>query len=329
MTSAVPLLRVTIVIVSWNTRNLLAACLGGLADTIDRGFAEVIVVDNASTDGSVEMCRNRFPRVTVIRNELNVGFGAANNIGVAAGAAPLCLLLNSDTVVPPGAIEGMVELMETQPALGVLGCRLLNVDGTVQRSWLWFPFLAGLVSHESMLARLSPRLPQLFLEPPERRSAGECDWVYGAAMLVRREAFDAVGGFDLRLWMYGEEMELCYRIKAAGWTVGYDPTHAITHLGEGSWGKDALTPMCLRYQGLLWFYQHHRPWPQAHLAAAMISAGLALRGAGWFGCAALRPRGSAERAAGIAKARLHLAVLRRLCSRARRALVGHLPRSMP
>ena len=306
---------VSVVVVNWNTVELLSACLASVRASVRSDQFEIIVVDNGSSDGSAEWCARAYPEVQIIGNTRNVGFGVANNQGIAASRAELCLLLNSDAVVRPDAILRMVETMSQRPSMGVLGCRLLNADGTRQRSWMWFPSVARLVCQEAMLTGLLPAPSGMFVEPPERRSVGMCDWVYAAAVVVRKVALDQVGGFDSRMWMYGEEMELCYRLRLHGWEVGFDPRPCVTHLGEGSWGGDGVTPLYLRYRGLFFFYRLHRHRVVGVVARIVVGIGLVLRVVAWsVSAGAGIGRGSVRRSR-WRRARLYAVVLWRLATR--------------
>ena len=299
----------TIIIVNWNTRKLLADCLSSLfAHTTTRNF-DVIVVDNASIDGSANMCALSFPQVRVLQNSRNVGFGRANNLGVSASSAPLCWLLNSDTVVRPGCIDAICDAIAADESVAIVGCRLLNRDGTIQFSCMRFPSLALLALQESMLYRLLPSRYRLFIEPPLLHARTSCDWVYGAAMLVRKEAFERVGGFDPRIWMYGEEMDLCSRLRQAGWGIMFEPAAAVVHYGEGSWRGDAARPILLRQRGLLHFYRQHYSTLTVALAWMIVVFGNVLRSAGWIMWTMLHLFHRQGRSAGWRRASIHLSVL--------------------
>lgn len=296
----------SIIIVNWNTRELLRQCLQSVRDAAGRLSLETVVVDNGSSDGSPAMCRESFPEVRLIENDRNLGFGSANNIGVAASGSDLLLLLNSDTVVLPDALEVMVRRMRENPALGVLGCRLLNADRSHQASCMRFPAIRLLAIQELMLYRLSRRLPRMFLEPPTACALTRCDWVYGAAMLVRREAFVEAGGFDPAIWMYAEEMDLCYRIRAGRWEIAFEPGAQVIHFGEGSWKSNDYSPSYLKMVGLLHFYRKHYSRRTCLVARVLVTAGAALRLLGWSGWTLLHAARSEKRRFGLCQARSHL-----------------------
>lgn len=221
------------IIVSWNVRDLLRACLrsvygaGGLAN----GRFEVIVVDNASQDGSVAMLEREFPQVLVVANRENVGFAAAHNQVLPSCRGGILLLLNPDTLVLPGALGILVQRLRQIPEAGIVGCRLLNGDGTLQR-WTGgaFPTVWGVARHYLFLGRLLPfcyHTPPLYLERDLPQET-EVDWVTGAALVIWR---DLVGKqvFNADYFMYGEDMELCRRVKLGGKRVFYSPSASIIH----------------------------------------------------------------------------------------------------
>jgi len=233
----------SVVIVNWNVRDLLRRCLESVLVHGDPGTdhtspgAEVIVVDNASTDGSVEMIRTEFPQVTLITNTANLGFAGGNNQGIAAAQGRYVLLLNADTEVLGDALSVLVQYMDAHSEVGLVGPQLLYPDRRVQSSRRRFPTLATLFLESTWLESLAP--PSLLshyyvLDQPDTALL-DVDWVVGAAMLVRREAIQQVGGLDESFFMYSEELDWCRRIKAAGWRVVYQPTaQIIHHVGKSS-----------------------------------------------------------------------------------------------
>ncbi len=223
----------SIIVVNWKVREFLRECLRSVFD--NTGLAhdqyEVVVVDNASDDGSTEMVRQVFPGVKLIENQVNVGFGAANNQAMAHCSGEWILLLNPDTLVRPGAIDRMLKLIQSAPRVAVVGCRLENADGTLQR-WTGgaFPNYRNLLSHYFFVDRILPaawRSAPLYLDRDARQNI-QVDWVSGACMLLRRSM---VGEqlFSPQFFMYGEDMELCYRMRVAGHDVVYTPEASIVH----------------------------------------------------------------------------------------------------
>ena len=235
---------ITVVIVSWNTRQALERCLASLQQAARQGSLEIIVVDNGSTDGSQAMVAERFPSVRLIQNRDNLGYGKAVNIGVKAGTGRHTLILNSDCELASGALAGMAGQLDRDPAVGGLFCRLLNPDGSLQPSvheqfpspWGMLGDLFGWSSLRHAVYR-RPRLHRWLLRGTLRAHEEERDveWGGGACLLMRRSAFDAVGGFDERFFMYYEDLDLCHRLRDAGHRLRYVPTAtAVHHWGEST-----------------------------------------------------------------------------------------------
>jgi N-acetylglucosaminyl-diphospho-decaprenol L-rhamnosyltransferase len=224
----------SIIIVNWNTRDLLADCLDSIAQTTDDFNVEVIVVDNASSDGSPTMLRQQFPQVHLIENRENVGFARANNQAIEQCRGRYALLLNSDALLSADAAQTMLDLAEARPQAGIVGAQLLNLNGSFQAShtpfpnpWQEFLILSGV--GRMLYGRWYPSRG-----PEENRGPQSVDYVEGACMLVRRGAFEDVGGLDEGYFMYAEEVDLCYAMRAKGWQVWYQPAAKVIHLGSGS-----------------------------------------------------------------------------------------------
>ncbi len=244
-------IRVDIVIVSFNTARLLADCLCSIPRGAEGLDYQIIVVDNASTDGTAEMLAREFPGVRLIQNSSNRGFGAANNQGIHASSGRYVVLLNGDTLVPPGALARLVDFMEARPRVGASGPRLARPDGRAQ------PFAFGGDPTPSYLfargwARL---LRRRSLHDWETRQAQPVDWVSGACLIARSEALEQIGGFDERYFMYFEDNDLCLRLRRAGWQVWYDPDVTITHLGGASVKGVSVTRWY--HASLRYFYGKH------------------------------------------------------------------------
>jgi len=227
---------ISIIIVNWNTRDLLADCLDSIASSGIAGDLniETIIVDNMSTDGSQAMVRQRFPHVRLIANAENVGFARANNQGITVSNGHYALLLNSDALATPGSLQALIRLAETKPRAGVVGAQLLNPDGSFQASHTPFPNLWQEFLILSGLGRVLHGRWYPSRGPEEDRGPQIVDYVEGACMLVRREAFENVGGLDEGYFMYAEEVDWCYTMRAKGWQVWYQPAAKVIHLGGGS-----------------------------------------------------------------------------------------------
>jgi N-acetylglucosaminyl-diphospho-decaprenol L-rhamnosyltransferase len=210
----------SVIIVSWNVRDLLQRALNSVyASWDDRSELEVIVVDNASHDDSVAMLRTTFPDVHIIANAENRGFTGGNNQGLAAATGEFLLLLNPDTEIVADALPRMVDYIRAHPDVGMVGPQLLNPDGSVQSSRRHFPTLPVLFLESTWLEKLIPRklLRHYYAQEQPDDAIQDVDWITGAAMLTRREAFAQVGGMDEGFFMYSEELDWCRRIRGAGW----------------------------------------------------------------------------------------------------------------
>ncbi|MDQ3849492.1 MAG: glycosyltransferase family 2 protein [Actinomycetota bacterium] len=230
-------LALAVAVVSFDTRDVLHRCLDSV---VAARPAETIVVDNGSRDGSAELVRTRFPSVRLIVNETNRGYGFAANQAVAASSLSAVLLLNSDTILRPDALPALGSYLARHPRAAVAGPRLANADGSLQRSTYPFPSVADTVLGESGLHLLMRRLPwvrERFWRTWSHDAARPVPWVLGAALAIRRDAFQALGGFDEQFFMYGEELDLCRRLRAAGLEVHFAPVTTVTHLGGASTGQ--------------------------------------------------------------------------------------------
>lgn len=227
----------SVVIVSYNTREVLRKCLLKLQESIGRRAVEVIVVDNASRDGSADMVEKCFPAYRLVRSAVNLGFAAANNVGFGLTRGRYLILLNPDALLQPIALEHALGHMDKKPEVGLAGGLLINGQGISQPSARCFPSLLNEFLVISGLAtrmpnsRLFGRFDRTWADPSQ---AAEVDWVPGAFSIIRRETLEEVGQFDERFFLYYEEVDLCRRIKAAGWKVWYWPDIVVPHLGGES-----------------------------------------------------------------------------------------------
>lgn len=260
-------MRLSIIIVNWNTREDLQRCLRSLPAALGDLAHEVFVVDNASCDGSPEMVERDFPRVILIRNPENTGFAHANNQAIPRAAGDYVLLLNSDTVAHSGSLATLVAAMDAEPRVGIAGAKLLNADGSLQYSCRRFPtFLAGLFRN-SAFGRLFCRNRQVcdyLMTDFDHNSDAEVDWVSGAALCIRRETFTQIGPLDERYFMYCEDVDWCYTARLAGWLVKYYPAAQITHLiGRSSDLAVARMVRAHHHSMTLFYWKHYAaatPW---------------------------------------------------------------------
>lgn len=282
----------SIVIVSYNTCSILRACLASLRDTADPSVVcEVWVVDNASRDGSAEMVSRDFAEVHLLVNADNHGFAAANNQALVRCSGRYVMLLNSDTIMLPGTLAGIVRFMDQHPRAAVVGCKLLDSDGSLQPSITSFPTLTkdlvnmalrgnvlnNTTSTRRRLAGVSRALGISMSRFDTHTDTKEIDFPRGACLTARRAAIDQVGLLDEQFFFTGEEADWCFRMKRAGWQVFYYPEVAVVHLGQGSTsGPDERRYLQVRKSSLL-FMQKHYSRAYVSLSKALLSALLLAR----------------------------------------------------
>jgi GT2 family glycosyltransferase len=251
------MLDLSIIIVSWNTRDLLTRCLQSIYKTIDLPAFEVIVVDNASTDDSVGATRELFPKAQIIENRENLGFARANNRAAAISRGRYMLLLNSDAQLLENAVQAMFDLAEANPGAGIVGARLLNADSTFQASHTPFPNLWQEFMILSGLGRMLYGCWYPSRGPEEDRGPQIVDYVEGACLLVRHDAFEDVGGLNEGYFMYAEEVDWCYAMREKGWQVWYQPEARVIHLGGGSSQDRRTQREGDLYRSRLQFFRKH------------------------------------------------------------------------
>lgn len=256
----------SIIIVSWNVRDLLRRCLHSISvpnTQYPTPNTQLIVVDNASSDGSVEMLRDEFPAVQVIANSENRGFTAANNQGLTVAQGCYLLLLNPDTEVVGDALATMVGYLEEHPEVGALGPLLRYPDGCLQSSRRRFPTLATALVESTVVQEWWPDnrfLRRYYLADTPNDVVQPVDWLVGACLLVRRKAYEQAGGLDEGFFMYSEEMDWCKRIKDAGWLIVYLPTATVIH-HEGKSSEQVVAARHIHFQSskVRYFRKYHGP----------------------------------------------------------------------
>lgn len=268
----------SIVIVSYNTRKLLEKCLQSLAEDIEMSqiSAEVIVVDNGSNDGSLGMI-NKF-RIRLIENKKNIGFGRANNQAVKIATGRYLLLLNSDTEIRPGALSKMMAFMQSHPEVGIASCQLKNPDRSIQPQGgflprlstvaIWSLFIDDLPGFNQFLPSYQLRRKSFFVG-----QAKDIGWVGGTAMFIRNKVWKQLDGFDEHIFMYGEDVELCYRASLLGWKVMINPEAEIIHHSKASGGRWVTGEV----EGLLYLFAKHKPKWEMPVLRFILKVGMGLR----------------------------------------------------
>lgn len=272
---------ISVVIVSWNVRDLLIGCLKALASSDVQGALklQVIVVDNASSDGSAEAARE-FPGVTVIESPHNLGYGRANNIGLEAAAGDYLLVLNPDTEPLSGSLQALVNFIEVEEEAGILSPRLLNPDGTIQEAAFRYPtlvmaaldlfplpqFIPGRVRAWLYRSRLNGRYPR----ESEDTGPYKIDHPLGACMMLRRQAYEQAGGFDPSIHMYAEEIDLALRYRGAGWECWQVPEAHVIHFGGRSTRQAPDRMFVELWRSRLYLYSKHYSGTRRRLLGFML-----------------------------------------------------------
>jgi GT2 family glycosyltransferase len=269
----------SIIIADTNEWHFLQPCLQSVfAHTAGLEF-EVIVVDNASTDGSKEKLAEEFPQVKVLRNEYNMGFAGANNVGIRASSARYVLLLNPDTIMPEGAIKETIKFMESKPKAGVIGCKLKYPDGRFQPTTYSFPTAWNMFSEATFLYKLFPKT-KIFggyhLTYLDYNTDVQVDWLIGAYFLMRREVIDTIGILDDKIYMYADDIDYCYRAKQAGFEVWYTPRAEVIHYYGGISGVNKRVVIWIHRSNVL-IYQKLFSMPKRYILIAIKYFGLILR----------------------------------------------------
>jgi GT2 family glycosyltransferase len=281
--------QLSIVIVNFNTGPLLAECLASIRRSAGDVPLEVLVVDNASTDGSLDVLGDH-PEVQGLRNAANVGFARAVNRALAVTQGRFVLLLNPDTLVRPGTLRRLLDFADAHPDAGIVGPRLVNPDGTLQTSAYRFPTLVQAGGTILGLKRLVPVgwlrahagrwLGARFGQLDPHRTARQVDLVTGACMLVRREVLDAIGGLDPRFFLYFEEKDYCLRARQAGFATRFDPSTEVLHVIGGSSRGDPRITVIERCRSMRQYHDKHGGMATRLALRALFLGGGLFRAAG-------------------------------------------------
>lgn len=275
------MVEISIVIPSFNTNQLLDECLASLFKETKSISQETIVVDNGSTDNTVAMIRKKYVSIKLISNKKNYGFAKAINQGLKIARGENILLLNSDTVIKDKAINIAIDYLKLNKNKDILGCKLLNPDGSVQPSGGFLPNLWQVFCWMFFLDELP--ILNCLMKPYQQsrkdfyRKTQELGWITGAFMLIKRKVFDTIGGFDEQFFMYGEEVEWCYRAKKAGFTVWYYPkAYIIHHKGKSSLRGFEIAVLG-EYQGIKKIYVKHKSALLLILLRTFLKVGAMIR----------------------------------------------------
>lgn len=295
---------VSVIIISYNTRRMTLDCLNALFANLGTG-ADVWVVDNASQDGSADGVRAAFPQVHVIENPDNAGFGAANNLALQRASGEFLLLLNSDAFVQPGAVAALAQCLKLHPKAGIAAPRLLNRDGSLQRSCYRFPSPGRAWLENLGLSGLLARHP-VFGDYSRwsHDSERSVEWAGGACLLVRREAYKQAGGFDEAFFMYQEETDWQRRLWDCDWDIVFTPSASVVHLGGASGASEQARINRHFFDSLDYYIRKHHGLAGLISLRLAMTVGAAARTLVWGGIAAALPRRLALKTAARAKTRL-------------------------
>ena len=271
--------RAAAVVINRNTRDLLIECLESLADQDIAGGISVWVVDNGSSDGSPAEVLRHFSEANLIWNDRNAGYAKACNQGIKNSIEPYIIIMNSDTVLSPGTASTLVAFLEQNPEVGVAAPRILNPDGSIQYSVRDFPGLKTAFMHAfaGLIRSDNPYSASYKKTAWDHDSKAEVDWVSGACMALRRKAVEEVGGFDEGYFMYVEDVDLCWRMREAGWRVVYLPGgDVLHHVGMSS--RAATTRMLFHHhRSMLRFHRKTYRGPARRSVNALVALGVIAR----------------------------------------------------
>ena len=276
-----PKIDLSIIIISFNTREILTDCVKSVIKYTKGISYEIIIVDNDSKDGSLERIKElekKHKEVILIDAKANIGFGRANNLGAKKAKGEYLLLLNSDTLVFDNAIAKSLENLKKIPDAGVYTCKLLNADKSVQASGGFFPTFGNVFAWQFFiddLPLIGSHIPSFHPKLSSYDRNKQMDWVTGAFMIIPKKVFDEVGGFDENIFMYTEEMELCFRLGKLGYKTIYQITPAIIHLGGASGGS--VFALTSEIKNMIYFWKKHQPKWQLPFIKSFFFIGSLLR----------------------------------------------------
>jgi GT2 family glycosyltransferase len=265
---------VSVIIVSYNTREILRACLAAVGRSADVEL-ELFVVDNNSTDGSADMVERDFDSVRLIRNHDNRGFAAANNAAMTQAHGRFLLLLNPDTIVDPGSIATLSEFLSCHEDVGICGPLVVNPNGSFQSCGYYYPTLLSEIRQSKNIGRLIRAVVGAAPEAGPRLASSDVEWVDGCCLMIRRAVVDAIGPLDERFFMYAEELDWCCNARRHGWRIIAHPGTSIVHHGGQSSAQLAERSLAHFIESRLHYYRKNRGLGTASLVSLVYLAGLA------------------------------------------------------
>jgi len=273
-------MQLSIIIVNWNTKKLLHDCLQSIYKFTSGLKFEVVVVDNGSQDGSIDMMKKKFPKTKLILNKENLGFSKANNQGIKIAKGQYIFLLNSDTYLIENSFKKLLTNIKSRSKLGVIAPKLLSKDQTIQQSAGYFPHLPQVFFWMSFLDDLPIGMlfkPYHIDHDSFYKNGQQIDWVTAAALMIPKKVIDEVGLLDPQIFMYGEEIEWCYRIKKAGYKIYFSPITKIIHIGRGSHQKIPTKAFIGEYEGLMYFYKKYKSRFALQILKLLLKIGALVR----------------------------------------------------
>jgi len=290
-------MKLSIVIPTYNAHEWIQGCLDSIRLHHPSTPYEIIVVDDKSSDDTVAIVRQQFPDVRVFANDKNVGFGKTVNVGLKASTSAYILVLNNDTWMHEGALDAMIAFLDTHAGAGIVGPKVLSGDGSLQQQCRRrIPTPMAALLYFTGIARLFPKNPSVagyLMTAANENETLDVDSVSGACLMVRRTVLDTIQGFDPDYYLYGEDMDFCWRTKLAGWRVVYFPGAAITHFGgQGGTGKKKLYATIEWHRAMWIFYRKHRAPKVGVVERTLVYSGIALKTAFAVVVNTLRPSGT-------------------------------------
>jgi len=270
----------TISIVSYNSLSFLRECLNSILSSPPGVGHEIIVVDNASSDGTDEFVKKNYPEIILIPNKRNIGFAAANNRAIEESRSKYVLLINSDCMVYKKSLGSLVEFMEKNPEVGIAGPKIVNSDGTIQFSCRRFPSVFNAAAH-TILTNIFPDNPfskKYKLADIGRDNPFKVDWVSGSCMIIRRKALEDTGILDENYFMYVEDLDICYRMWQKNWEVQYYPEAEIMHHIAGSSGSGEIKASFRMQKSVFYFFwkNYRRSWKIILIPLLVLTLGFRL-----------------------------------------------------